>query len=121
MNQPPQIDAGPDQIVNLPAIADLDGTTSDDGLPDPPGKVQHQWTKIAGPGDVTFENPRNDCTSATFSTKGIYSLQLSAFDGQDMAVDQLETTVNRRPDYPYAGGGQDHTGQTGRLAGGDRG
>ena len=97
VNQPPQIDAGPDQIVNLPATADLDGTVSDDGLPDPPGKVQHQWTKIAGPGDVAFENSRNDCTSATFSTKGIYSLQLSAFDGQDMTIDQLEVIVNQAP------------------------
>ena len=36
VNQPPVINAGPDQTITLPGGALLDGTVSDDGLPTPP-------------------------------------------------------------------------------------
>jgi uncharacterized protein YjiK len=39
VNQPPIVNAGPDQTVTLPNNATLDGTVSDDGLPNPPGRA----------------------------------------------------------------------------------
>jgi hypothetical protein len=38
-NQPPMVNAGPDQTVILPNAATLSGTASDDGLPNPPGTL----------------------------------------------------------------------------------
>ena len=38
-NTPPTVNAGPDQEVVLPDEATLDGTVSDDGLPDPPAAL----------------------------------------------------------------------------------
>jgi Beta-propeller repeat len=41
VNQPPGVNAGPDQTITLPGVANLDGTVSDDGLPNPPGALTH--------------------------------------------------------------------------------
>jgi hypothetical protein len=38
-NSAPVVDAGLDQTITLPAAATLDGTVTDDGLPNPPGAV----------------------------------------------------------------------------------
>ena len=53
-NTVPVVDAGADQVVTLPAAASLDGTVTDDGLPNPPGAVTVTWSKASGPGTVTF-------------------------------------------------------------------
>ncbi len=37
VNQPPVVNAGVDATITLPATASLDGTVTDDGLPNPPG------------------------------------------------------------------------------------
>jgi hypothetical protein len=42
-NQPPVVDAGADQTITLPDSAALNGTVTDDGLPDPPGLVTTTW------------------------------------------------------------------------------
>ena len=42
-----------DQVV-LPGEAVLDGTVTDDGLPDPPGAVTVEWSQVSGLGPVTF-------------------------------------------------------------------
>ncbi|MGH3064808.1 MAG: SdiA-regulated domain-containing protein, partial [Gaiellaceae bacterium] len=39
VNNPPVVNAGPDQTVTITAGANLDGTVADDGLPNPPGAV----------------------------------------------------------------------------------
>jgi hypothetical protein len=53
-NQPPAVDAGPALAVALPAAASLDGTVTDDGLPNPPGAMTTTWSQVSGPGTVTF-------------------------------------------------------------------
>src|SRR3989344_5838337 len=53
-NVPPLVDAGPDQNVVFPASATLNGVIIDDGLPNPPGAVTALWSKVIGPGMVTF-------------------------------------------------------------------
>ena len=52
----PVVDAGPNRSLVLPNDAVLDGTVSDDGLPNPPGAVTTTWTQVSGPGTVTFGN-----------------------------------------------------------------
>lgn len=92
-NQAPTVNAGPDRGIFLGQSANLDGTVGDDGLPNPPGAVTTRWTKISGPGTVTFANEFAVDTTATFSAIGTYVVQLSAFDGSLSAVDLVTITV----------------------------
>jgi uncharacterized protein YjiK len=94
-NRAPTVDAGPDQSVIVPNAATLDGTVTDDGLPTPPGAVNSTWTRISGPGTVTFGNANAVDTTATFSTDGQYVLRLTANDGELTTFD--EVTVNAQP------------------------
>jgi hypothetical protein len=48
-NRPPTVFAGPDLDVIPPAAATLNGSVTDDGLPNPPG-VCKAWSKVNGPG-----------------------------------------------------------------------
>jgi len=93
-NLAPVVDAGPDQTITLPAAAILDATVTDDGLPNPPGAVTTIWTKVSGPGTVTFANPAAVDTTATFSLPGAYILRLTASDGALSASDDATITVN---------------------------
>ena len=92
-NQLPTVDAGPDQIIDLPNSALLDGTVSDDGLPDPPATVTVTWSQVSGPGSVTFADPNSPDTSADFSAPGNYTLRLTADDSELTAADDVNITV----------------------------
>lgn len=94
VNQPPIVNAGPDQTITFPAPATLSGTVSDDGLIAP---VTVAWSRFSGPGTVTFSNPTALNTTASFSVPGTYVLRLSAFDGENTASDDVTITVNRPP------------------------
>ena len=47
VNQEPSVNAGLAQTITLPSSATLDGTVSDDGLPDPPGVVTTTWNQVS--------------------------------------------------------------------------
>ena len=101
INQPAIVDAGADQSTTLPDdTVNLDGTVSDDGLPDPPATVTVTWSTFSGPGTVTFGNVHAVDTTAMFSTDGEYVLQLLADDSEKTATDTVTITV-----YPEGGGG----------------
>lgn len=92
-NQVPVADAGPDQSVTLnsPAMANLDGTVADDGLPS--GQLNVLWTLLSGPGAVTFGNATDVDTSATFLVEGSYVLRLTVDDGSVATTDDVTITV----------------------------
>ncbi len=92
-NQAPSVSAGPDQAVTLSAGANLDGTVTDDGLPNPPATVTSQWVKVSGPGTVTFGNSNSVDTSAAFSATGAYTLRLTADDSSLATSDDVIITV----------------------------
>lgn len=92
-NQPPAVEAGPNQIIVLPATANLQGSVSDDGLPNPPGMVTTLWSVVSGPGQVVFEDATAPATTAAFPAPGIYVLQLSASDGQLASSNDIMITV----------------------------
>jgi hypothetical protein len=81
VNAPPVVNAGYNQSVTLPASASLYGSVTDDGLPTPPGAVTVTWSKISGPGNVSFGNPNSAATTASFSSEGDYVLRLTGNDG----------------------------------------
>ncbi|MCZ7649484.1 MAG: Ig-like domain-containing protein [Planctomycetota bacterium] len=96
-NTAPDVGAGPDLVLTLPASASLGGSVGDDGLPNPPGAVTVTWSKLSGPGAVTFGNANAIATSASFSVAGTYTLRLTASDSQLSASDDVTVIVNPAP------------------------
>ncbi|NND12847.1 MAG: hypothetical protein HKO10_02695, partial [Acidimicrobiia bacterium] len=99
-NLPPTVDAGPAQTVALPGGVTLDGTVTDDGLPNPPSAFTTEWT-ASGPGTVTFADSTAVDTTATFSQDGVYTLTLTADDSGAIASDTVTITVDPAPDGFY--------------------
>ena len=95
VNQPPAVDAGPDQAIVLPLAASLDGTVVDDGLP--AGSLSTTWSQTSGPGTTTFANASAVDTTATFSVDGVYVLRLTADDTLETAFDEVIITVGPAP------------------------
>ncbi len=92
-NRAPVVDAGADQAVVAPDSVALSGTVTDDGLPNPPAAVTVTWSKVSGPGAVTFADPAARSTTATFTLPGTYVLQLAASDGALTGSDTLTVTA----------------------------
>lgn len=92
-NAPPLVDAGPDQTITLPAPVALQGVVTDDGLPDPPAATTAAWSKMSGPGTVTFADATAPSTTASFSTDGTYVLRLTADDSAAQGWDEATVTV----------------------------
>ncbi|MFQ6028608.1 MAG: LamG-like jellyroll fold domain-containing protein, partial [Dehalococcoidia bacterium] len=94
-NQPPAVNAGPDQSATLngPVALALDGTVTDDGLPNPPGAVSTLWS-ASGPAPVIFGDASAVDTNATFDTVGVYTLTLTADDGEFSPSDSLTVSIN---------------------------
>ncbi|BCU78329.1 hypothetical protein llg_30440 [Luteolibacter sp. LG18] len=67
----------------------LEATATDDGLPSP---MTYSWTKVSGPGTVTFGTAAALNTTATFSATGTYVLRFSAYDGNQTST--ADQTVN---------------------------
>jgi glucose/arabinose dehydrogenase len=90
-NQPPAVNAGDDLTILLPMSASLNGSVADDGLILP---VSINWSKVSGPGTVTFGSPNAAVTSATLSGAGTYVLRLTANDGEFTVTDDVTVTAN---------------------------
>src|SRR5439155_115631 len=97
VNQTPVVNAGPDQTIAPPSAANLSGSATDDGLPNPPAALTYSWTKVSGPGTVTFGNAALAATTAGFSQSGTYVLRLTASDSQLSGADDIQITVQDAP------------------------
>jgi len=100
-NRAPVVNAGPDQTMTLPAVANLAGTVVDDGLPTGSTLIT-TWSKMSGPGVVTFGSSSAQSTTAIFSTAGTYVLRLTANDGSlsgqdDMTIVAASAVTNQAP------------------------
>lgn len=91
-NTAPVVSAGSDLAVTLPDTASLQGTVSDDGVAKP-AVIWSLWSKVSGPGSVTFAAPTSPATTASFSLPGTYVLRLSAHDGTLSSQDDVQVTV----------------------------
>ncbi len=93
VNMPPCADAGPDQTLasNATTIT-LQGSVTDDG--DPQGSsLTTTWSKISGPGTVTFGNATALTTTASFNVPGTYVLRLTANDTQFQGSSDVKIIV----------------------------
>jgi len=92
-NLAPEVFAGPDLFLRgVPATTTLQGEVTDDGLP-LNWQVHSRWSVLSGPGTVSFADANSPTTSATFSTNGVYVLQLTADDGEAPSSDLVEIRV----------------------------
>ena len=108
VNRPPAVDAGADATVTLPDAAALSGTASDDGLP-AGSSLALQWTRVSGPGAVTFAEPHQASSSAAFAAPGTYVLRLAASDGQLASSDDVTITVKPQNVAPVVSAGADQS------------
>src|SRR5205823_2871783 len=92
VNQAPIVNAGADQTITVPAVSML-GTAGDDGLRTG-NTLSVSWSKVSGPGAVTFGAVSSLNTVAAFSTAGTYTLRLTANDGALSATDDVVVTYN---------------------------
>ncbi len=91
-NRAPSVDAGEVQTIRLPnKTLTLSGYVTDDGKPN--GTLTTTWSKVSGPGTVTFGNSSAPSTGATFSTSGVYVLRLTANDGALTQTDDVDINV----------------------------
>lgn len=93
MNNPPTVNAGPDQsyvVTSFPAIIPLNGSGSD---PDSGQTITCQWTQISGP-TATINDPNACMSTVTVTTVGVYTFQLTVTDSCGVAVtDQVTIGV----------------------------
>jgi len=75
--------------VAMPNALTLTGTATDSAGDTP----TVTWVQVSGPGTVTFANPNQASTTATFSQDGTYVLQLSATDTVNSGWAQFTVTV----------------------------
>jgi Calcineurin-like phosphoesterase len=96
VNHAPTVSAGPDKTVTLPNQVTLQGSVTDDGLPNPPGATTATWSQVSGPagGTASFGDAQSPTTTASFDTPGTYVLRLTGYDGALQSFDDVMVTAN---------------------------
>ena len=69
-------------------------TVTDDGKPVPPGNLTITWNQVAGPPALTFVPSNSPNCLIKFNAPGIYTLRLSAYDGQYQGSDEFTAVVD---------------------------
>jgi len=92
---PPKVLAGVDRVVMLGGKTYLTGTIKT--LAGKGAAPTVTWSKVSGPGTVTFENAGAPVTTATFSSPGDYVLNLTAARGPLSASSTVAVKVDSPP------------------------
>jgi DUF1680 family protein len=91
-DHPPVVIANGDRDVMVGGKTYLDGTIRS---VNPVSSAK--WTKVSGPGNVTFANQNNKAATAVFSTPGEYTLMLTAADGKLSTASTVKVNVKQPP------------------------
>ena len=94
-NRAPTVSAGSNQSIALPATATLNAQVNDDNLPS--GKLAVNWSRISGPGQVSFSDAASASSTARFSAPGSYVLRVTASDGTLSSRDDVTMMVTTAP------------------------
>ncbi len=109
-NSPPSVSAGSNQVISFPSQAQLIGTVTDDGLPNPPGRTAVTWTRVSGPTTATIAEPDQPKTPVQFTETGDYLFRLTANDGDLQSFDDISiivsAPVSNTPPTVHAGADQ---------------
>ena len=93
-NTAPTVDAGPtEEIIQIYQVLNLDGTMTDDGLPNPPAATSTTWSLVGGSGTAAIDEPSEVDTTVTFTDPGTYVLRLTADDGSLQTSDDITVHV----------------------------
>lgn len=107
-NQPPTANAGSDITITLPANSTtLVGSGSDaDGT-----VISFAWTRVTGPGTVTFGSANAAITTVTGLSQGVHVFKITVTDNAGATgTDSVTVTVNAAPNQPpTANAGSDIT------------
>ena len=95
LNTPPSFDQPAAVEATAETAIELQYHAHDDGLPN--SDVYYFWSKTSGPGQVVFSARNEARTQATFSTEGLYTLQLNASDGELHSNLALTVEVAKKP------------------------
>lgn len=99
----PTVNAGADKIAN--ALFTQDATVSDTNA------VTYQWSKVSGPGNITFGSATSEDTTMTADADGVYSIRLTVTDGAgNSASDDMQLTWDTTA--PVVNAGIDHNTNT---------
>jgi hypothetical protein len=112
LNRAPVVHAGSDQNVLISLGVNLNGSVSDDNLPEG-STLALQWQQVSGPGTVTFSTPNAEDTHADFTAQGYYTLRLTADDSAAQTFDEV-VIYAKTNDAPVIDAGSDLTAQPGQ-------
>lgn len=95
-NNPPMVEAGPNQEVTLPFGAQMSASASDDGIPS--DTLIYSWTVLSGDQSlVSFNSNTIEDPFVNFQDSGTFVLQLTVSDGSLSATDEVTIQVNANP------------------------
>ena len=106
-NQPPVVDAGPNQTVPFPNVYPLQGHVTDDGLPN--ATLISTWTQISGPSQATFSDPHSPTSTVALTAIGTYVFRLTGDDSQLTASADVAITTTSANLPPAVRVGPDQT------------
>jgi hypothetical protein len=92
-NMPPTIEVNPSQSALVGEVVTLAATVTDDGLPNPPGRVTSTWSLLGEPGGITVRDSTAPTTEASFAEPGEYALRLTASDGELEVHSDITVTI----------------------------
>lgn len=94
----PVADAGPNQLVLLPADnTDLDGS----GSSDPEGaSLNMVWTQLYGPSVVVMDDPESSTPHISNLVEGVYSMELEVSNGIAHDIDEVLIIVSETALFP---------------------
>ncbi|MGC6426585.1 MAG: malectin domain-containing carbohydrate-binding protein [Akkermansiaceae bacterium] len=91
------VDAGQDRLISLNGRVGLEPNISGGGE-----ELAFSWTKVSGPGEVTFSSANEAETTASFDRAGTYLLKIEASDGIAIESDQIVISVVEPSDIVHA-------------------
>ncbi|MHA3772503.1 PKD domain-containing protein [Verrucomicrobiota bacterium sgz303538] len=91
-NERPIVTVSKDQTLAGPGSAGLFASIKDDGLP-AGNTLSIEWSKVSGPGSVTFSPKTKAGTVAQFTSPGTYVLRCTASDGDLAQANEVTVTV----------------------------
>ncbi len=91
-NLPPIVNPGTSRVLYDAMAVQLQGWAEDDGQPDN-GLLTTGWRLVSGPGTVFFADSSRTNTTAVFSERGNYVLELAATDGELTTRSNLAVTL----------------------------
>ena len=90
-NTAPVVSTGPGSTAELGETVLLSGSFTDDGASG--SAPVATWSKVSGPGSVTFGNSASPATTVSFSAAGSYVLRLQVTDGLLTTSDTVEVVI----------------------------